>query len=232
MRILIGVPWRPGSPERVRNFRTVVAHLKAMLPEADVEAFDTEHVVFNRAAARNAAARFAVEYRYDALVINDADTLVELEPLGAALQGCRDGRMHLPYTHFRSLTNRGTHLFYSGRWVGDCPADHEHEWATGGVMVCQPQSWLRAGGMDERFRGWGFEDTAARLCWDAILGETARHRGVITHLWHPLETALGSKDWWFNRRLMDQYEAAQGDHVRLAEIITARGGGYPISGIP
>lgn len=232
MGILVGIPWRPGSPERVRNHRTVVAHMKAALPEADVESFDTDHVIFNRAAARNAAARFALEYGYDVLVLCDADTLVELDPLGAAVQGCGDGRVHLPYTYFRGLTNRGTRMFYAGRGVHDCPAEHEHQWATGGVMVCQPATWFRAGGMDERFRGWGFEDTAARICWDALLGDTVRHEGTINHLWHPLETALGSRHWWHNRRLMDRYEQAEGDRARLVEIIAERAGGDRIPEIP
>lgn len=232
MKTLVGIPWRPGSPERVRNFRHVAAHMARLLPEARLETFDTNDHPFNRAAARNAAARFALDNSYDVLVLVDADTLVELAPLQQALDACGDGRMHLPYTYYRSLTNRGTHMYFGGRAPLDCPADHEHEWATGGVMVCQPQAWFRAGGMDQRFTGWGFEDTAARVCWDALLGETVRHEGTITHLWHPLETALGSKHWWHNRKLMDRYEDALGDAGRLMEIITERAGGYPIPQFP
>jgi len=225
VKIFIGIPWRPGSPERVHNHRVVRAHLAAMLPEAEIREFDTDHVVFNRAAARNAAARFALDHGYDVLILNDADTIGEAEPVAAAAAGCQDGRVHLPYTHFRSLTSRGTRRYLAGTPQERCQADHEHQWATGGVIVCQPAAWFMAGGMDSRFTGWGFEDTAARISWDAILGDTVRHPGLILHLWHPLETGLGSPYWWHNRSLMDQYEAAEGDPVALAEIISARPGG-------
>lgn len=226
MNILIGIPWRAGTPERARNHTEVTTALRLALPSAEIRMFDTGHGVFNRAATRNAAARWALDHGYDALVLNDADTIAEPAALQAAVAACGDGRMHLPYTWFRSLTDDGTEMYLAGVAQALCPSTFEHKWATGGVMVCQPSAWFAAGGMDERFVGWGFEDTAARLCWDALLGETVRHPGLILHLWHPLDSVLGSPDWWHNRRLMDDYEQAKGDVGKIRLILSEKPGGY------
>jgi hypothetical protein len=209
--VAVIVPWRGGNPYRERHHRVVREHLRAMLPDALHLDADSGHQIFSRAGSRNHGVRQARARGADVVVLVDADTLPESEPLFAAIdQATADGLLHLPYTRYRSLTRNGTrnHL-RRGVPAIDCEADHDHKWATGGVLAITPTAWVQAGGMDERFTGWGFEDVAFRAACDTLLGDTVKHEGTITHLWHPAETALGSPQHVANAALCKRYLDAQ-----------------------
>lgn len=213
------IPWRPGSPERNAHHETVRTHLRQLLPDAIHLDVDSDHTPFSRAGSRNEGVRQAQAAGADVVVICDADTLAEPEPLHAAITGAGDGRMHLPYTWYRGLSRDGTARHTAGVPAADCPAELEHEWATGGIIVIRPDAWWAMGGMDEQFTGWGFEDAAARICADALLGETVRHPGTITHLWHPLESNLGSPQHVANGAHCQRYVDATGNPEQLRALI-------------
>lgn len=103
----------------------------------------------------------------------------------------------------------------------DCEVDHDHEGATGGVIVIRVDAWWRAGGMDERFQGWGHEDAAFRLAADTLLGPTVRHPGAIHHLWHAREWNLGSPEFRANAAHMERYTEAGGDQEAMLALVKA-----------
>jgi hypothetical protein len=220
--VAVVIPWRPGTAERNAHHGTVRGHLRNLLPDAVHLDVDSGHASFSRAGSRNEGVRQAEAADADVVVICDADTLPEPEPLYAALDAATDGVLHLPYTWYRGLSQRGTTDYLAGTLASDCTVDLEHEWATGGVLVIQPASWWAAGGMDERFVGWGFEDAAARICADALLGPTVRHDGTITHLWHPQESGLGSLQHVTNGQLCQRYVDASGKPDQLRALLTER----------
>lgn len=222
MTVAAVIPWRPGSPERNAHHATVRAHLATLLPDAVHLNVDSGHTPFSRAGSRNEGVRQAQAAGADVVVICDADTLAEPEPLHAAIDGAADGVMHLPYTWYRGLSPAGTRAHLAGVEPGHCHAELEHEWATGGIIVIRPDAWWAMGGMDERFTGWGFEDAAARVCADALLGPTVRHPGTITHLWHPPETNLGSPQHIANGKHCQRYVDATGDPDALRALIAER----------
>lgn len=230
MTVAVVIPWRPGTPERNAHHATVRAHLHDLLPDAIHLDVDSGHEPFSRAGSRNAGVRLVEAAGADVVVICDADTLAEAEPLHAAIAAASDGVMHLPYTRYRGLSAAGTARHLAGKPADQCPADLEHEWATGGIIVIQPAAWWAMGGMDERFTGWGFEDAAARICADALLGPSVRHTGTITHLWHPPETNLGSPQHVANGQLCQRYVDATGDPEALQAIIAERGEPYSNGG--
>lgn len=217
MTVAVVIPWRPGSPERNAHHHTVRRHLKHLLPDAVHMDIDSGHTPFSRAGSRNEGVREAQAAGADVVVLCDADTLAEPEPLHAAIAAASDGVLHLPHTWYRGLSQDGTAAYLAGGPAADCPTDWEHEWATGGVLVIQPDAWWKAGGMDERCVGWGHEDVILRLCADALLGPTVKHPGTITHLWHPLESGLGSPQHIANGQLCERYNAVANnpDAIRL-----------------
>lgn len=220
--VAAAIPWRPGTPERNAHHDRVRAHLTALLPDALHLDADSGHQPFSRAGSRNHAVRQAEAAGADVVVLCDADTLVEPAALTEALTAAHDGRLHLPFTWYRGLSQDGTARHLAGTPADDCPTDHAHQWATGGVLVITPAAWRHAGGMDEAFTGWGFEDTAFRVAADTLLGDTVRHHGTITHLWHPVEWALGSPRYTANARRMHRYRAAEGDPDAVRALITER----------
>jgi hypothetical protein len=219
VRVAAVIPWRPGSPERNAHHDTVRNHLRDLLPGAIHLDVDSGHDPFSRAGSRNEGVRKAEEVGADVVVICDADTLVEAAPLHAAIEAATDGRLHLPYTWYRGLSRGGTMAYLARVRLADCEAELEHEWATGGVLVTRPDAWWKAGGMDERFLAWGFEDAAYRTAADALLGPTVRHEGTIAHLWHPPESNLGSPEHIANGQLCQRYVDATGDADALLAIV-------------
>ena len=222
MTVAVVIPWRPGTPERNAHHEHVRAHLAELLPDAIHLDVDSGHDPFSRAGSRNEGVRLAQIAGADVVVLCDADTLPEAEALHAAIDGATDGRLHLPYTWYRGLSRDGTIDYLAGTPGADCVVDLEHEWATGGVLVIQPDAWWAMGGMDERFVAWGFEDAAARICADALIGPTVKHAGTITHLWHPSEVGHGSPQHVANGQLCQRYVDATGNPDAVRALIAER----------
>lgn len=222
MTAAVVIPWRPGTPERNAHHERVRDHLRWLLPDAAHLDVDSGHDPFSRAGSRNEGIRQAEAAGADVVVICDADTLPEAEPLHAAIEAATDGVLHLPYTWYRGLSRDGTEQFLTGMPATNCPTDLAHEWATGGVLVIQPDAWWAAGGMDERCTGWGFEDAIFRICADALLGPTVKHAGTITHLWHPQESGLGSPQHVANGQLCQRYVDATGNPDAIRALIAER----------
>lgn len=219
MRVACVIPWRGGQPDRERHHETVRTHLRMLLPDAVHMDVDSGHRPFSRAGSRNLGVRLAEDAECDVVVLCDADTLPEATPLHAAIEGASDGRLHLPYVHFRGLSENGTRMFLGGTQAEACETDLAHDWATGGVLVLTPAAWWRAGGMDERFVAYGYEDTAFRIAADALLGPTVKHPGIIWHLWHEQQMGLGSPQHTANGELAGRYVGAEGDPEAVRAIV-------------
>lgn len=220
MRVAVVIPWRGGQPDRERHHETVRAHLRALLPDAWHIDADSGHHPFSRAGSRNHGVRLAQDVGADVVVINDADTLPEREPLLAALESAyQTGRLCLPYDLFRGLTPSGTAAYLRGTPALQCEAELESPWSTGGVLVATPTAWNRAGGMDERFADWGWEDSCFRIAADALLGASIRSSGVIHHLYHSSAIRPESESYQIGAALAARYVEAEGNASAVRAIV-------------
>ncbi|GAB3209835.1 hypothetical protein GCM10027294_25800 [Marinactinospora endophytica] len=207
MKVTVCVPFRGGELDREIHAEYVAARLREMLPDAQHMVVDVDGE-FSRARVRNEAVRRAGE---GVVVLCDADTLPEPGPLRAAIAGAgEDGVLHLPYTRYRALSPEGTLAVYA-RGVDPlhAPVVEESRRPIGGVWVIRADAWWRAGGMDERFRGWGFEDDAFWTAATTLLGEPVRHEGVITHLYHAPAASTRSPQYRANRARYQAYLRAR-----------------------
>jgi hypothetical protein len=223
VRVACVIPWRGGDPHREHHHQAVRERLKRILPDAVHIDADNNADPFSRAGSRNAGVRSAEQHAADVVVLCDADTIPQPGPLHGAIQGAHtDGRLHLPYTWYRGLTEQGSRDYLAGAVPEECEVDLAHEWATGGVLTIRPDAWWRAGGMDERFVAYGFEDTAFRVCADAILGPTIKHPGEIVHLWHPSAVGHGTDNHRRNAERHRLYEAAEGNPDAVRALLAER----------
>lgn len=205
-RVLVGIPWRP-QPSRRQAHDLTVARYRELLPGADLIEVDTRHKQFCLAACRNEIVRRAETGGYDVVVIGDADTIPEPGPLHEAIQATGDGYVHLPYTEYRSLEERGTRQHAAGTPLERC-AHTVYGPACSGVYVTTPAAWWACGGQDERLRGWGFEDVCWLVAHKALLGAPpVRHAGRVYALGH-LPAAKTGKQYDANKARHDKYIAA------------------------
>lgn len=223
MRVACVIPWRGGDLHREAHHQVVREHLAKVLPDAVHIDADCGATPFSRAGSRNHGVRLAEQADADVVALVDADTIPEEQPLLDAVNAAPyDGRLHLPYTWYRGLSVKGTRDFLAGAFVEECQVDLQHEWATGGVLCLTPAAWWAAGGMDERFVGFGHEDVAFRLAADTLLGPTIRRAGTIVHLWHPPSMGLGTPQHTANGALCERYNQANGDPAAIRALIAER----------
>src|SRR5690606_21446003 len=135
----------------------------------------------------------------------------EEEPLREAIAAAgQDGLLHLPYTLFRGLSAEGTLAVYArGVDPHHAPAAETSKRPIGGVWVIRADAWQRAGGMDEGFVAWGFEDDAFHAAAECLLGPVVRHHGVITHLRHEPAANTRAVSYRQNRARFEQYLRAR-----------------------
>lgn len=139
---------------------------------------------FSRAQAINDAAASTTA---DILVINDADSLCEPEAVQrAVLQATLDPGLVRAYTHYKRLTKEATEALtpstYLDAWQGPFDWEMENAHAHGCVAV-RRECFEQVGGYDPKFRGWGYEDLAAEMLYDAHWPDR-RIDGTLVHLWH------------------------------------------------
>ena len=168
---VVAMIWRP-QPSRERAFMIASSFWAT---QGDVMFFDSGHDVFNRAASRNAAVRWAETNRVDRLVITDADTICEEQAVEAALEAADGSAVRLPYDRCRVFDRNDAVV---GEFTFTC----------GGVYVTTPEAWWTVGGQDERFTKWAPEDMAFNLAHETLVGPMGRHAGVLASLHHAPDT--------------------------------------------
>jgi len=199
------IPWRP-QPTRIAAFEAVTAWYAENVPDATIRTIDAPDPIFNLAACRNLGIA-SVADPHEVVVINDADTLPQVDALRAAVAAASDGLVHLPYTEYRWLGATGTAQYCGGTPLDECDFELVRG-ACSGVYVTTPATWAAHGGQDERFRGWGFEDAAWFRAHSTLLGrEPQRHEGRVYALHHKAEVREGPQ-YEANAALMERYRSA------------------------
>jgi hypothetical protein len=214
VEIVVLVP-RRRDPWRDRLWGYVREHLASQVDWPVFEGFD-EAGAFNRSAAINAAARRPWRYA----VILDADTVPERRNLFACVESARRGCLGLAHDEFRSLTRQGTRAVLRGQVrPEDAPVRWVRERTKSSCLCVSRELWEEAGGFDERFQGWGFEDAAFFAACQALAG-VERAPGPVHHLWHPRspEKDPASPDYLRNRELAGLYKQARGA-VAMRELL-------------
>jgi hypothetical protein len=186
---VIVVPWR-NAEGRLMPCVAVCEALRAMLPGSPLVMADSGHEIFNRSASRNLGVNSAGQS--DVVVVCDADTLPDPAGLASALTGAATGGLHYPFAVVNYLSELGTCSVLRGNQPDPADIEFSIPSAHGGCLVMRADQWRMAGGMDEQFEGWGYEDNAWHNAVATVLGAPTHHHGVAWHLWHPAERYAGT----------------------------------------
>lgn len=201
------MPWR-AQPARLPAFEHVTAWWREH--GYRVVLGDSHHQPFNRAAARNAAARKATG---DVLVFSDADTIPDLLAVDTAITAARrHGGVWWPFTEYRYLAA----TVQPGDNLASAAAEEIYPASVGGTLVVRRDVFAELGGFDERFREWGGEDRAFELA-AAALATVNRIPAVAYAFNHPADRNMRGP--W--RTLLQEYRIAY-RRQRMREYLDSR----------
>ena len=230
------IPYRESGPERRRNLDVVLRWL-ATLPGLDVIVVEQDAVPrlagalphphlrrvfaynsgpFNKSWGLNTGFRLAMQ---DTVAFADADVVVPTG-LPEAAAACRRGfGVAKPYRAIIDLgeadTQRVAEAFNAREALPealtgtDRAAEGEAVVLAGGVVVMRGDAFVRLGGFDERFVGWGGEDDAMTRKMERVRMSTVEAGlGVALHLAHPRPhgQTFGQAHYAANRMLLAGYD--------------------------
>lgn len=212
MNISVLIPWRTDHGHRARVF----AHVRALWSKLPVQFvvgadYDTESP-FNVSRAFNDAARHATG---DVFVLFGADQLPDLDAVQAAAAFALENESWAPlFAGTGGYREIDTDLILRG---ADPARYNFSQWAPfcTGIVAVTPRVWNDIGGMDERFYGWGAEDSALRLVLGNLHPSDYEPTDTLRCLWHP----SASRDRFdANSALMGEYVGAA-DAGQLREYV-------------
>lgn len=226
MRTVILVPRREDHGHRDELWTWVKAWWQERLPELTIYEGHHNEGLFNRSAAVNRAAAAADDW--DVAVLIDSDVIIDPDRVREGIELCyQRGSTHLilPFMRRHNLKPEGSRRIMEGEqgswrsFIGKTYND-----MVSSCVLINRQLWDAVGGFDERFSGWGFEDSAFSVAAETFGGETVEKiEGELWHLWHPTapEGKRGTPSYQANRALAEAYHARLGDKVALRALQTA-----------
>jgi len=206
----ICVPLKVNNSFRLRNWQVLANELTALAKRrGDIEIivveFDSGHAAgyehikqvqgtgeFSRSRARNQAWR---ESQADLICFNDLDVLIRPADWDKAITEAPKYDACSPFTTFQRLGELKT--------KNRCPNDLHWNWnlpvntkgggsvkfraanLAGGIMFCKRSFMEAINGWDERFKGWGSEDTAIEKIANRKGFKVGYIENKAIHLYHP-----------------------------------------------
>jgi predicted glycosyltransferase involved in capsule biosynthesis len=221
------IPFR-NTGDRQQQFDWLQKRWKALFPEAEIiVAEDDGKDPFSKTIAVNNAYKKATS---DILAIVDADVWVKPEILIKAAEDIRNKKavwVQPCDTVYR--INKAT-TFNIVEFSPESPfplIKEEHTEritnVVGLVAVFSRKQFEYIGGMDERFRGWGWEDNAFNSTLNTLFGQSQKPNNIVYHLWHPRNRDEQGRPVWEgqtdrNAKVGKQYSKAKNNKALMFKI--------------
>jgi hypothetical protein len=247
--ITLLIPFRPDTEYRVKVWEWLRRYWWYELPAAEMVIGEDASVPFSKTAAVNRA--FA-ESNGRIIVILDADcylpgnVILHCARHIRRAQSLKQKLWYIPYRRFYRLTEQATEqVLNSGQgsplWFGDPPpawateetrnSNYGH-WFGALIQIMPAEAFIAAGGMDERFHGWGGEDISFMTAVDTLYAPHRTTPNGVQHLWHPhLGTEHFERVWegqgepGGNNELSVRYAEARARSARMYRLTREPGTG-------
>jgi len=223
--VAIVVPWRGGDIHRIRSW-TYTRQWWERFPWPMHVVEHEGSKPFNRSWCINEGARRA--WPWNVLLVIDADVLEddEQQVYQAVELAAEKGVMVAGHTQGKDLTQRATRKILQGEvfdWNRGVMKMRER--CLSRVNAIPVELFTDLGGYDERYRGWGWEDSSFIRAHEVLYGGVLTVPGCSWHLWHPLSLskAARTQDYQGGRALCNRYiEAVKGGPAAVRSILAER----------
>jgi hypothetical protein len=187
------------SELREPPFRYLENWLKTEFVDIPIYIRDSVGERFNVSEARNRGCLDAINDGVDILIVLDADTLPRKSVIEKAVRIAEETGALVMSKGYVILTEDESVDILKGE---ECPTSFEakvFQSTQGGLWVMGAEVFKTINGWDERFIGWGYEDTALLVAYKKIYGKRARRiKSLLLSLWH------GNKDFTVESYLVNQ----------------------------
>jgi predicted glycosyltransferase involved in capsule biosynthesis len=184
------IPFR-NTGDRQLQFEWLQKRWEKLFPEAEIIiSEDDGKDPFSKTIAVNNAYKKATS---DILAIVDADVWVDPKILIKAAEDIRNKKAvwvqpcDTVYRINKAMTFNIVDFTPDSPFPLIRPEEHTERITpvVGLVAVFRREQFEYVGGMDPRFRGWGWEDTAFNSMLNRIYGKSTSQNNIVYHLWHP-----------------------------------------------
>lgn len=236
MKVVILVPRRDDGGWRDQLWAFCIAKWRTDFPEwTIVEGHHTaEEGLFNRSKAINRAAENEHVRDWDVALIIDSDTISDPPAVREAVEyAFRTNVLTVAHNARKMMSERATKQFMTNPTVAIRRHMIEKTYydSVSCAVAVSRQTWDLVGGFDERFIGWGFEDTAFRIAAETLT-DSSMHvvQSDCYHLWHKSspEASHFAPSFARNNALKARYEQAHFQPERVRAVID----GLPDPAIP
>lgn len=195
------IPFRDSTGERSRLIKYLVPKWQAHMPDAEIiVASDDGDNPFSKTIAVNNAYKQATT---DILIMMDADCWVQPNVLrkGADIIKKRRAPWVRPCNKVLRINKNKTDFILQQNYLKRFPHISKDDCdritpVVGLVAMFTREGFEDIGGMDPRFRGWGWEDNAFNSLMDSVYGKHLLMNYPVYHLWHPRFYSDNNKPVW------------------------------------
>jgi Glycosyl transferase family 2/N-terminal domain of galactosyltransferase len=242
------VPFTSDDGLRELSWRWLQEYWLSALPGAEICTAASLDTPFCKTKAVNEAFRHSTG---DVIVILDADAYLDASSILKCAHMIRANRRlsFVPYRRLYRLTPAYTARIIAaspvapvilptdppppGEWVDEGGSSAGH-WFGALCQILPREAFVKVGGMDPRFAGWGGEDVSFMRSVDTLHGRHKSLDAPAYHLWHPTTSArsAGGERQWANQpaavmngELTYRYTLAFGDRDRMQALVDERADG-------
>lgn len=234
LNLSIIIAYKQSDSIREKQKKYTLERYKMMLPKAQIILSESktkgkaEWENFCKSKQINDGVRKATR---DYLLITDIDVVLSKQDILDAINSLNKHCCVIPYIVLYKLNDKESMLIYENTPKADMPkpdltraekilVNDRYQ----GVTVVRRVDFIKAGGYDERFIGWGSEDGAFLKALQTITEKPIlRYKGTAFHLNHKtVENRLKMRDK-NSGVYVREYNEAMNDKIKMLELLKKRG---------
>jgi pyruvyltransferase len=208
-KISIVIPFKSSDKHRNSLLDFSINRYNNIIPQAEIVIGENEEDEWIKSKAVNSAVKLA---KGEIIIIVDCDVIVRKSDLMRLICRASGERYSCLHGDKLDLSKEATMDILAAKiQIIDGNLDKSMKWGKG-IFCMKKELFVRCGGFNERFKGWGGEEIAFHKTLEIYYGKPLGVNGNLYHLWHEPQ---GSKEDYrnnennSNRKLFEQYKTAR-----------------------